>query len=168
MQVRSLQHLSPRILMRPWKRQSDGVFRATVCLEHFTTPVIELRRPKPQTRKRNLSVNSKCCLVCVGASESSASLRFQSLCFSFLQREAEREQRSWWSRTAVVAAVRSVSSHQPQKPASTVFGPVMLNELNHQIFVPRVLFFRSDGNDLIAILIPDLLFPSPAHQDQVA
>lgn len=54
--------------------------------------------------------------------------------------------------------------HETQKLASTVFGPVMLNKLNHEIFVPRVLFFSSD---LIAVLIPDMLFPSLVHQDQV-
>lgn len=98
-------------------------------------------------------------IVCVGVSVSSVSLRLQSLWFSFLQRRAEYEQRSSRIRTGAVTPVRSepillaAMPREPQKPASNMFWPVMLNKLNRLIFFPHMLFFSSDANDLSAILI---------------
>lgn len=91
---------------------------------------------------------------------------------------AERAKTSDKGTTALGEAFHSIVclvcvgvSSEPQKPASsTMSRPVMLNERNHQLCFPRVIFFSSDANDRsadlyqIIDLIPQMLQYCSYHQ----
>lgn len=155
-----------------------------MCLQHFTTQVTlpsslaeKAKTSDKGTTALGEALHSIVCLVCVGVSVYSVSLRLQSLWCGFLQRRAECEQRSSRIRTGAVPPVRSeplllaALPREPQKPASsTMSRPVMLNERNHQLFFPRMIFFSSDANDRsadlyqIIDLIPQMLQYCSYHQ----